>query len=220
MMQICRERQTTVLKLLLGKPRLPRSFSEGQGSLTRGRDKPAASGLSFSWIVFTVKIILTAFRLQTTARNRNCNQHMKNSILSPYYLCPFPSHTENTVAVSNYTDRCSPCTFPENHILFKCLTGRRMSRPSRLIHLSMPIIIPLKADEMRSRHEVPWLSCNLELWNCKRGRTIQHRTWNWGALLLVHGSTSMCHSQVWSLILMLNLNQSDRLRSPRKDLWL
>lgn len=52
---------------------LLRSSLESQGSLGRGQNKLAESGLSLSCIVFTV-FVLTVVRLQTTARCRDCSQ--------------------------------------------------------------------------------------------------------------------------------------------------
>lgn len=114
----------------------------------------------------------------------------KVAISGLYIICPFSLCTQRTRS-GNCTDRCSHGVLPENYILLKCLTGRRLNRPSRLKHLSVPIITPLKAEEMRFRQEEPCLSSNLKSWNHKKkGRIIQHRTWNRGSFLFVNGSSS------------------------------
>lgn len=158
--------------------------------LTRGQNKPAASSWPFSCIAFYSENCSNSSDFRQLQGTGTAINTWKVAISGLYIICSFSLCTQRTQS-GNYTDRCSHCVLPENHFLLKCLTGRWLNRPSRLKHLSVPIITSLKAEEMRARQEESCLSSNLKSWNHKKkGRIIQHRPWNRGSFLFVNGSSS------------------------------
>lgn len=135
--------------------------------LTRGQNKPAASSWPFSCIAFYSENCSNSSDFRQLQGTGTAINTWKLAISGLYIICPFSLCTQRTQS-GNYTDRCSHCVLPENHILLKCLTGRWLNRPSRLKHLSVPIITSLKAEEMRARQEESCLSSNLKSWNHKK----------------------------------------------------